>query len=108
MRAIQTFIPLIGCIVAFFFFAQGVTVVVEKSGLASCIEKHDHDTSKSDSSHPAPHCSVNCICHLALISESSIHLLDFLAKELPAFLTLHQVAPDGPVFGIDYPPQIIC
>ncbi len=108
MRAIQTFIPLIGCIVAVFFFAQGVTVVVEKSGLASCIEKHDHDTSKSDSSHPAPHCSVNCICHLALISESSIHLLDFLAKELPAFLTLHQVAPDGPVFGIDYPPQIIC
>jgi hypothetical protein len=108
MRAIRTFIPLIGCIVAVLFFAQGVTSVVEKSGLASCIEEHDHDhdSSGAESSHIATHCSLNCICHLALVSESSIQLLKFLVKESPSFLTLHQVAPDGPVFGIDYPPQI--
>ena len=107
MRAIRTFIPLIGCIVAVFFFAQGITYTIEKTGLTTCIQTHDLDSSQSSSNHSTTHCSLSCVCHLAFISESSIHLLIFLANESPAFSTLYQVAPDGPVFGIDYPPQII-
>lgn len=108
MKTFRIIATLTGCALLLLFLLQNATAGIEKAGLSSCAEHCEHASTENALPNPEPlHCSLHCFCHSAtLMIDTHIHLLPSIASHPTPFTLLNETAPDGPVFGIDYPPQL--
>ncbi|MES2309142.1 MAG: hypothetical protein V4507_09825 [Verrucomicrobiota bacterium] len=92
-----------------FFFAQYLTAAMEEVGSIPCHDECEKEVSSNPSdSDSNDHCVDACGCHfLNIIFESSTLSFAPLSEKEFIFSNFNQSLPQGPVFGIEYPPQMI-
>ncbi len=93
----------------FFFFGQYLTASMVLSGAIICHDQCDnHESSNSSSQDSQDHCTFDCGCNfLTFTLESVPTILGTLFEREIIFAVFTLALFEEPVFGVDYPPQLI-